>query len=1079
VAWVVCVRAVGAQAQGLTSGAVAGTVSDPRGHPVPGATVVAVHEPSGSRYEVISRAGGRFAMPGLRVGGPYTVTAGLEGFPPGLVREVIVNLGVCTDLVLRLGTVALTEEVTVTAQSSEVFSAARTGAATTVSREALATLPTLGERIDEFARLSPQHNGGPPLAGAYAGADSRLNNITVDGASFNDAFGLGSQPGDRTGVAPIAIEAIEEIQVSVAPYDVRQGNFVGAGVNSVTRSGGNRFRGSAYFRLRDDGLVGHEVAGRPFDPGSFRFDKWGGWASGPVVRDRVSFFLSFEEEATTLPGTTFRANNGGEPVEGSTTRVLAADLHALAAYLRSNFRYDPGPYQGYSNEKPARRVLAKVNYNLSTGQKLSLRYLQLDSSADLPVSNASQLGFGNRRGDTTGLAFRNSNYQILENIRSAVGEWTSVPGANRANALMVGYTFQDESRDSRGQPFPLVDVLAQGSVYTTFGLEPYTPKNELRQHTFQVQDSFTWHREGHAFALGVGVERYRSENVFFPGSLGVYVYNSLADFYRDADDYLRNSGRTVSPVTLRRFQVRWTNVPGLEKPVQPLAVWFPGAFVRDEWQVHPRVTLTYGLRVDVPFLGDTGYRNAEADALTFRDEDGNPVRYGTDQLPAANVLWSPRVGFNWDVDGRRGTQVRGGTGVFTGRPAWVWISNQVGNTGVLTGFEQVDNTRLRPFDPDPDAYKPAVVTGEPAASYELALTDPGFRFPQVWRSDLAVDRKLPWGIVGTLEALHTRDVNGPSYVNVNLPAAPARFEGADDRPRWTANRIHSNITSAVVLGNEAAGHAWNVAVSLSKSSPAGFLRAAYAYGRSWSTVEPGSIAAPSWGSNPHAGDPNNPGVGYLGQGHRAFLAGSYRLASWGWGATALSFFLEGRNAGNASYTYGGDLNGDGGTANDLIYVPRDESEMSFRPFTLATPLGPRTFTAAEQAAAWSALIAQDGYLRRRRGLYAERNGVRLPMVWRLDVSLAQDLFKDRGGRRHALQLRADLVNVTNLIDSDWGVARRLVTSQPLTNPGVDAQGRVTYSLRSVNDRLMTKTLEPSTTLFDVYRVQLGVKYSFD
>lgn len=1071
--------AAAALAEGVTSGSISGVVTDPDRRPAAGATVVAVHEPSGSRYGGVCRADGRFTLPGLRVGGPYTVTAELGALRPASIPDVIVGLGVSTDLALRLGSPAFAEEVTVTGRSSGVFSSTRTGAATTVPREALATMPTGRDRLDEFARLTPQHNGGAPLAGAYAGAGSRLNNITVDGASFNNAFGLGAQPGDRTGIAPMAVEAIEEIQVNVAPYDVRQGGFVGAGVNAVTRSGGNALRGSVYYRFRDDRLVGREVAGQAFDPGRFGFGKWGGWVSGPIARDRLSFFVSLEDETMTQPGTTFRANRGGETAGGSTTRVLAADLDALSRYLRDSFGYETGPYQGYDRETPARRLLVKLDQNLSDRQKLSLRYLQLDSEADLPVSNSRDLGFGGRQGSTSALAFERSNYQIREDIRSVVGEWTAVLGTSRANTLIVGYTFQDESRDSRSALFPLVDVLEQGTTYTTFGYEPFTPSNALRQHTLQAQDSLTWHRGGHGFTFGASVERYRSESVFFPGSQGVYVYGSLDEFYRDADDYRTRPDRTVSPVTLRRFQVRWMNVPGLDRPVQPLAVWYTGAFAQDEWQAHARLRLTGGLRVDVPFFDDTGYRNAEAEALTFRDADGDPVRYRTDRLPDAHALWSPRAGFNWDLDGRRDTQLRGGTGVFTGRPAFVWISSQLGSNGVLTGFEQVDNTRLRPFDPSPEAHKPPVVTGEPAATYELALTDPDFRFPQVWRSSLAADRRLPGGFVGTLEGIYTRDVHGPSYANVNLPAPQSRLEGADVRPRWTASRIHPNVTSAVVLGNESAGRAWNVAVSLSRSSPGGFLRAAYAYGRSRSPVDAGSAASASWAQNPHSGDPNHPGLEYSAHGHRAFVAGAYRLAYRGFGATTLSFFLEGRNAGNASYTCAGDLNGDGGIANDLVYVPRDESEMSFTPFTITTPGGPRAFTAAEQAAAWNAYIARDEYLRRRRGRYAERNGVLLPMVWRLDVSVAQDLFKGRGRRLHSLQIRADLANAANLLNGGWGVARRLVSSQPLISAGVDAQGRPAHRLRVVNGELLTTSLGPSATLFDVYRLQLGIKYSFD
>jgi hypothetical protein len=1057
-----------------------GRVVDPQDQAVPGATVVAVHEPSGSRYEAVSRADGRFSIQGLRVGGPYTVQASLAGFQPKPLKGVTVNLGVATDLTLGL-TVGVTEEVTVTAESSDVFSSGRTGAATTVDREALATLPTISDRINDFARLTPQYtNSGPGgFPGSFGGQDNRMNNITVDGSYFNNSFGLAGQPGDRTGVAPITMEAVEEIQVSIAPYDVRQGNFVGAGVNSVTRSGGNAFRGSAYYWFRDDSLAGKEAKGLTVNPGTYNFDKLGGWLSGPIIQNKLAFFVSYEDETLTFPGTTFRANNGGETVQGSVTRVRASDLNALSTYLSQNFQYDTGAYQDYSFETPATRYLAKLNYNLNDRNKISLRYTQLDSVTDVLLSNSSSLGFGTRRTNTTGLNFENSNYQILENIKSGIAEWNSVIGPTTANTLIVGFTYQDESRNARGEIFPMVDILDAGTVYTTFGFEPFTPNNELRYKTFQVQDNFSWSRGNHSFTFGASAERYTSENVFFPGSQGVYVYNSLADFYADANDYLANPNRTTSPVTLRRFQVRWMNIPGLDKPTQPLEVWYTGIYGQDEWQVNPRLKLTYGLRIDVPFFGETGFQNAVADNLTFRDPSGSPVQFDTAKLPDANLLWSPRVGFNWDLDGQRGAQLRGGSGIFTGRPAYVWISNQVGNTGVLTGFEQLDNTRARPFNPSSNAYKPTNVTGAPASSYELALTNPDFKFPQVWRTNLAFDKKLGWGMVGTLEGLYTKDVNGISYYNANLPAAQTSFVGADNRPRWTSNRIVSNVSNATVLDNQNDGHSWNVAASLQKSFRGGFVKTAYSYTKAQNTVDPGSIAFGSWSANQIAGDPNNPLVADSAFGHRFFLAGSYRLEYLNFGATTFSFFYEGFSNGNASYTYAGDLNGDGGTNNDLIYIPRDASEMNFQAFTA----GGRTFSAADQAAAWEAYISQDSYLSKHRGEYAGRNGVLLPMVWRLDFSIAQDLFKDVGGHRHSLTFRADFLNFSNLLNSDWGVGQRLVNAQPLTNAAADSQGRATYRLRVVNNQLMSKSFE-STTLFgpntfDSYRIQFSVKYTFN
>jgi hypothetical protein len=973
--------------------------------------------------------------------------------------------------------------VTVTAQSSEIFSSARTGAATAVSRDVLQNLPTVRDRINDYARLSPQYSEGP-FGGSFVGQDNRLNNITVDGSYFNNSFGLAGQPGDRTGVTPISMAAIEEIQINVAPYDVRQGHFVGAGVNTVTRSGANQYRGSGYYWWRDDSLVGTEAKGLAYNPGSFDFRRYGGWASGPILKDKLFFFASYENDKFNQPGTTFRANQGGEGVAGNVTRVLASDLDALSAYLKSNFGYDTGPYQDYAFEVPAKRYLAKLDYNVNDRNKVSVRYLQLDSESPSLVSNSGSYGRGTRRSNLTGLNFANSNYAILENIKSGVGEWNSILSSNMANSLIVGYTTNDESRPQKGDLFPFVDILNGGTVYTSFGYEIYTPNNELRYHTFQLQDNFTWNRGTHTFTFGGAVEKYHSDNVFFPTAQSIYVYNSLADFYTDANDYIAvcgtnnpSCGRTTSPVTLSSFQVAWNNIPGQEKPLQPLDVWYGGLYAQDEWQAGHNFKLTYGLRVDVSSFGDTGFPNAQADALTFRDADGSPVQYQTGALPDAKLLWSPRVGFNWDVAGNRRTQVRGGTGVFTGPPIYVWISNQVANSGVLTGFEDVRTTKLRPWNPNPSAYKPATVTGDPASSYQLALTDPDFKFPQVWRSNVAVDQRLPWDLVGTAEFIYSRDVNGISYINANLPAAQTTFAGADARPRWTGNRLNASVQNAIVLGNQNEGHSWHASAMLQKRFRQGFLRGAYSYGESKNTVDPGSIALGSWTDNRISNDPNNPAVSNSSAfpGHRVFLAGSYRFDYLKFGATTFSFFWQGYTNGVGSYSYAGDLNGDLGTNNDLIYVPRDQSEMNFQTFAS----GGRTYTAAEQAAAWDAYINQDGYLSQNRGGYAERNAVRYPMVFRLDFNVAQDLFKNLGGAKHSLQFRADFLNFSNLLNHDWGVAQRLVNAQPLTNAGVDAQGRATYRMRVVSNELMSKTWETTAGLADVYQIQFSLRYTFN
>ena len=1104
VALIPVVPSATADAQGVTTGAVAGAVNDASAAGRPDVRVVAIHVPSGTTYEARTRADGRFTIPGMRVGGPYRVTASAIGFQSQVHEDVYVNLGQTTDLVFTLREAAVQlGAVTVTAEGETVFSSARTGAATTVAREAITRLPTISGRIEDFARLTPQYSG-TGFGFSFAGQDNRLNNVTVDGSYFNNSFGLAGQPGDRTGVAPISMDAIEQLQVNIAPYDVRQGNFVGAGVNTVTRSGTNQVQGSLYWAFRDNrkSLHGTKAGDLTVDPGQFNFKKVGMTIGGPIIPNRLFFFVNYEVDGLTSPGTTFQANTGSEPPTGNVTRVLASDLDNLSAFLRTNFGYETGPYQGYDHETPAVRFLAKFDFNANDRNKLSLRFNVLESDTDVLLSNSSSLGFGSRRSNNFGLNYQNSNYKILENIKSVVGEWNSTFGNDLSNNMILGYTTNDESRASRGQFFPMVDILSSGSVYTTFGFEPFTPNNELRYSSLQFLNNITKHGLRHELTAGVSAEWYESENVFFPGSQSAYVYNSLADFYADANGYLANPNRTTSPVTLNRFQVRWANQPGMEKPVQPLEVFYAGIYGQDQWRVNDRLRLTFGLRFDAPRFSETGFENDRVTNMNFRDENGRSVKYRTDKLPGTNVLVSPRLGFNLDVTGNRTTQIRGGTGIFTGRPAYVWISNQIGENGVLTGAERLDNTTARPFHPDPNRYKPGSVTGAPASTYALAFTDSNYKFPQLWRTNVALDQRLPFGLVGTGEFLYSKDVNGVYYINANLPQNDTRFVGADNRERWTRDacpslsgtqiRVNCPVTDAIVLKNQNDGYSWNLAGSLEKPFGAGtFVKAAYSYGVAKNTVDPGSIAFGSWNNNQHSGDPNKPGLAYAGTspGHRFFVAGSIRRQLFNFGATTASLFLENRTIGNTSYTFSGDLNGDGGTSNDLIYIPRDVSEMNFEQYTLAAVVGTGTtanpqfpavtFTVAQQQAAWEAYIQQDEYLNANRGQYAVRNAVFLPRVTRADFSLSQEVFGRLSGQRNALSLRLDFLNVGNLINKDWGLGQRIITNQPLIARGADAQGRALYRLQNVNRQLITETLQQTAGTGDVYRIQLGVRYTFN
>lgn len=1063
--------------QGITSGEIRGRVTNEKKQVLENATILAVHLPSGTKYGTTTRADGRYSLTGLRIGGPYKVIVSYLGFSPGKVENITVLLGSAEKIDFELKESGIeTGQVVITGENAPGINPKRTGPAATIDINVIQTLPTISRTITDFIRLTPELKNN-----CFMGQDNKLNNLTVDGAYFNNSYGIAGMPGERTGVAPISLDALEQIQVNGAPFDVRQGNFVGAGINMVTKSGSNEFKSAIYYETRNESMVGTEAANSTFNPGTFKFNLIGANASGPIIKDKLFFFASVESEKNTRPGTTFLANNGTQPAGGNITRVLKNDLNGLSSFLKKNFGYETGAFEGYDFNIPALRFSLKLDYNIEEKNRISICYNHLNSKSDLMISNSTSLGFGNRRGSIYSLNFQNSNYSLLENIRSLIVEWNSVLSNNVSNNMVAGYSYHDESRENPGKLFPFVDILKDGSTYTSFGTEPFSPFNGLTYSIIQFQNNLSWFLQSHTLLFGICLERFQSEDYFFPGAQSVYVYNSLNDFYTDANDYLANPNRTKSPVNLKRFQYRYSNIPGQIRPQQFLKVTYGGLYAQDEWNAKENLNLTFGIRVDVPFFDNTGYKNKEVEELSFKDDKGKTVKYSTDKLPNANPLFSFRLGFNWDPFNNKNIQLRGGSGIFTGQPPFILISNQVGNNGMLTGFESIDGTAQsplfnRPFNPNIETYKPANVNGEPAQKYELALTDPDFKFPQVWRTNLAYDQKLPFGLLSTVEFLYNKDINGIHYINANLSSPDSYFTGPDNRPRWTSgNKIYSKIDNAVVLKNQNEGYSWSISASIEKAFQDGFFaKMGYAYGQSKNTVDATTTASVTWMYNVQSGDPNNPGVSYsmYNPDHRFFTALSYRFEYLDFGATTLSMFWETSTIGRSSYVYTGDFNGDGVYNNDLIYVPRDKSEMNFKEYTS----GGVTFSADAQKEAWDKYIEQDEYLKLRRGEYAERNGVILPLLTRVDLSISQEFYTNIFGKGNNFTLRLDIINFTNLLKKDWGVSQTLNTTQPLIAQTPDSQGKPVYTLRAINNKLIDQSFTNTCTINDVYKIQFAVKW---
>jgi len=1065
----------------VTTSTIAGMVTDTRGEVLVGVTVVATHVPSGTRYGTTTNASGRYTLPAVRVGGPFTVTATYTGYEPQTKENIFTNLGVASNVDFQLQESGISlEEVVVRSDRADLFSSQRTGAASTFSERVVTSVPAIGSRaISSVTKYNPNGDGR-----SFGAQDARLNNFTIDGSVFNNGFGLGSeaQAGGRTGSTAISLDAIEEVQVNVAPYDVRQTGFVGAGINAVTRSGTNDLQGSVYGFRRSANMYGNKARDVNVSTTQFSENIYGARVGGAIVKNKVFFFLSGEVVGKSEPATPWVANGSTNP--GQVTRVLKSDLDSVSKVLFERFGYVTGPYEAYNNLTNSRKFLARLDFNLSDRNKLMLRYTHHDSDADINISNSASLGFGNRTTNINSMSYQNSGYIITDNTRSIVAELNSMLGDRMSNLLSIGYDYQNEDRRYKGEVFPTIDILKDNLTYISAGFDPFTPKNQLNYGTFHVTNNLSIYAGQHTITVGVNYERFKSNNLFFPGSNGVYIFNSLSDFF---------GAVRGDSVPVRRFQYRYSALEGGADPLQVFVANKYDLYAQDQVQIG-RLTLTAGVRGSLIDLSETKALTNEAILdSTFLDLNGNPLKVNTGQMPKPQFLWEPRLGFNLDVTGKKTTQVRGGVGIFTGRPPFVWLSNQVGNNGVLTGFIDVANTNTRqyPLVADASVFTPEKPTLP--STFEIAFTDENYRFPQVLKANFAVDQKLPLNLVATAELIYTRNINAVLYYNANSKPAIGNFTGPDQRPRYpgdvgstsqlpVSTRVVSNVSSLVVLSNTNQGDYIGATFKLEYPERNGLYGLfAYTYSRARDLMSAGSIALGSWTSARSVNGNNRLDLSFADNDvpHRLIGLLSYRttFGEKRGGSTQFTIGYEGIQRRRFSYTYAGDMNGDGVVGNDLLFVPNNASDLIFESWTVNNV----TYTPQQQAAFFEEYINNDPYLSSRRGQYTERNGGIFPMLHRFDLAVARDFFITVGGKRNALQFRVDVFNVGNLINSNWGVGRRIIAAIPLTSRGVHTDGttpryRVTSQLLNPTTR---RTTDWSATINDVWNLQVGIRYTFN
>ena len=1069
----------------VTTSTLSGVVKNEKQEVLVGATIHATHTPTGTQYKSVTNKNGVYVLPAVRVGGPYTIHASFVGFRKGEEKDVNTQLGVTSnvDFTLVDEKVSL-KDVVVTGSRNNLFSKDRTGASQQFTRRDLQNIPIAGARtIDGITKYNANGNGS-----SFGAQDSRLNNFTIDGSQFNNSFGLGSsaQAGGRTGASAISLDALEQLQVNIAPFDIRQSGFVGAGINAVTRSGTNEIEGSYYQTQRDNSstFVGNKANGVPVVASKFD-EKVSGFRLGaPIIKNKLFIFGNYEQLERTEPGTTWFST--GSPIATGTqvSRTTYTDMTTLSQFMKDKFDYNTGAFEGYSNTNASKKFLVRVDWNINDKHKLTARYVQHDSEAEINISNSNSAGAGNRTQSALSMAFANSGYIIMDNTRSYVVELNSKLSNTLHNSLIVGYDKQIEDRAYRSSLFPTIDILNGTTTYASVGFDPFTPGNKLDYNTFHITNNLTKYAGKHTLTGGVNYEKYQSNNLFFPASNGVYIFSSLQSFYAAANESLANGGKPSVTNLPTRFQYRYSALPGAVDPMQVLKTQRIDIYGQDEYQATNKLKLTLGLRAAVIDIEPTSLENPAVTAMTF----ANGEKLNTSTMPTTQVLWEPRFGFNYDVFGNKKTQLRGGSGVFTGRPPYVFISNQVGNNGVLTGYIDSDNkgTTKYGFTANPGQYYIPSTPTLPS-TFDLAFTNENYKFPQVWKTNLAVDQKLPLGFIGTVEGIYNNNLNAVHYYNANLDLPTGKFSGVDTRNQFARTdagvRVNDNVSNGIVLTNKDGSYFKSLTLKLEYPYSKGvFGSFAWTTSNAKDFMSAGSIASGSW-TSARAVNGNND----LSLSTSDFVSPNRLVGMLGYkieygkkygGATSFSIGYVGNQGNPFTYTISGDMNGDRVNGNELIFVPAQWQDIKFVPLTVGT----RVYSEAEQQAAFWNYVNQDDYLKTRNGQYAERNASVIPMLHRFDLSVVQDIYLNVKGKRNTLQIRADILNFGNLLNNAWGVSQRATNPQILAFQSV-VNNVPTYRLATEKfadgtTGLIKNTYSKNASVFDVWSAQLGIRYIF-
>ncbi len=1018
-------------AQSPTTSAIAGRVLDEQGAPLANVQVIATNQATGHSLGVLTRADGRYQLPGLQPGGPYRISASMIGYATNSVDDVSLILGRTSDhgFTLRPEAIALAA-IDVVAGRGSVMASDRTGAATVFGRERIERTPTISRDFTDYARIVPQINTSSGMSAG--GRNNRFNNIQIDGAVNNDLFGLAASgtPGGQAGARPITIEAIQEVSVVIAPMDVRQSGFTGAGINAVTRSGTNTLHGTLAYFTRNQDFVGRytvpmtdtaaaKVAN--FEQSNIAFS-----LGGPIIENRAHFFVAGEMSGREAP-LGFVADQG--------SGVTSTDAQRIQQILRSQYGYEAGAWEDVDLTRNDKNIFARFDLSVTPEHRLTLRHNHVNAGDDnLSRSNASY-------------RLTDQLYTFKSVTNSTVAQLNSSFSGNFFNEFRIGY---QTIRDKRaiGNQFPAVRVTVPGgNVFA--GHEQFSGGNALNQDILEITNDLTIPFGPHDVTIGTSNQFFKFSNLFVRNLFGYYEFPSM--------DALETGAAN-------RFEYSYLLPGGRERaefPVQLLS-----AYVQDSWTVSDRLRLTGGIRIEMPAFNDSPGQNDEVTRTVSRD--GKPVR--TDEVPSGKFLINPRIGFNWNVAGDGSTQLRGGVGLFSGRTPGVWISNAYGNTGVDYARFTCTGAQTPAFVADP-AQQPRGCAGSTSlAPNEINTIDPDFKLPQVVRASLAIDRELPFGAFLTLEGLFTGSRSDVLPRELMVGSPDGTIEG---RTRWS--RVDAPFTNVIDITNTSKNRYYSFTTELTRPLAGGWSASA-AY--TWSRAEDvnsttSSQALSNWRFNPIVDNPDDPELrpANFDVTHRLLASALYEASLIRGAPTQLSFVVTRDSGRPYTFTYGGsganaDVNYDGSNGNDLVFVPANSGQIRF------------TGTPAEQAESWAnldAFISSTDCLNEARGTVLKRNACREPSLSRLDLRFAQVIPSVRDQR---IQLTLDIINFGNLLNRDWGLSEFVPNQNDITvfyvnNRTPDADGRVLMQPVRSNPRVLQVS-----NLASRYEFQIGVRYSF-